>query len=267
MRFAHILNRVTGTPWLITEDALHNITQLLEARIRGDSVAAELVGGDGGKVAPGLPGARPGDAIIPIHGVIGKRLSPLEMMCGGTDVDALALAYDTANADPAISRIILDVDSPGGTVTGVPELAEHILATKSKEVLAVSDTLIGSAAYYLAAAADRILATPTARIGSIGTVLSVRERAENKPDEDGMRLRVFRSGQHKMMGLDGPLTDEQAAHLQGEVDTLGDDFRDFVTRTRRAPAGALQGFTYSGPAAVRARLVDAIVPNLAASLA
>lgn len=263
MKFVQILSRVTGSYWFITGDALENIAALLESRINNVEAIALPVAS-----APVRALAAPaGTAVIPIHGVIGKRLSALEMACGGCDVDALADAFDTANADPAVKSIVLDINSPGGTVSGVPELAEHIVAAKSKPVIAVSDTLIGSAAYYIAAAADEIRITPTATVGSIGCALAVREAIPGGQTDGKTRLRVFRSGADKLMGVDAPLTSEQAAHLQSVTEQLGDQFRAFVGSTRpQVPAACQTGHTYFGRAAVANGLADSVHPSLRAAI-
>lgn len=264
MRFANILTRVTGTHWLITEDALANISVLLEARINGATAADFALPAGLASERPTLKG-RAGDAIVNIHGVIGKRLSALEMACGGCDIDEVRARFDAANSDASVSRIVLHVDSPGGTVTGVPELAAHMFNAKAKPMLAVSDTLIGSAAYYLAASADEIAVTPTANTGSIGIVLAV---VENTGESNGpVRLKVFRSGKDKMMGTDKPLTEAQAATLQARVDFLGEMFRGFVSGARPGvPPDAMEGLTYFGGEAVRLHLADSVAPSIADAL-
>lgn len=267
MKFVHLLSKITGTPWLITEDALTNISALIETRLAGVAIVGSPLAADRSPLAadrPAPPAAPAGVAVIPIHGVIGKRLSPLEMACGGCDIDALETAFDAANADPAISQILLHIDSPGGTVTGVPELAQHIYDSKSKPVRAISDTLIGSAAYWLASSADEIVVTPTTQVGSIGAVLQVRETIDSKSPDGRTRLRVFRSGADKFAGADAPLTKEQETALQARVDQLGATFRSDVTRARPSVTPeTMTGQVYFGADAKARHLVDAVVPNLA----
>lgn len=271
MRYLHVLSRVTGSLWLITEDALANLSAVLEARINYPKAPAPGVGeGLPAAEPPRLAGARPGDAVISVSGVIGKRLSMMETMCGATDVDRLAEAFDAAQADPAVQRIVLHIDSPGGTVTGVPELAARMADEKRKPMIAVSDTVIASAAYWLASAADEIRVTPTAQVGAIGVVMQVRDGVEPGPaGAPRARLRVFRSGAHKAMGVDGPLTEAQAAHIQAQVDAIGAEFRGFVSAARgpRVPASAMEGLTYRGLQAQDLGLVDAVYPSLASALA
>ena len=264
MKFLHLLSRLTGTPWLITAEALENITLLIESRL---TAPAALLPAPDPTPRPALA-PRPGVAVIPIHGVIGKRLSPMEMACGGCDIGELETAFDAANADPTVSRILLHVDSPGGTVTGVPELAEKIFNTKTKPVEAISDTLIGSAAYWLASAADKITVTPTTQVGSIGAVLQVRETLDTTSPDGRTRLRVFRSGPDKFAGADAPLTPEQAATAQARVDAIGTMFRTHVQTARPAvQAESMTGQVYMGREALTRGLANFIAPNLAAAAA
>lgn len=262
MKFVHLLSRLTGTFWFITEDALENITHLLESRIAG--VALQSANLKAETSAPLSVSA--GIATIPIRGVIGKGLSPLEMACGGADIAQIEAAFDQANSDPAISKIILAIDSPGGTSTGVPELAAKIAATKNKTIEARSDSLIGSAAYYIAAAADEIVVTPTTQVGSIGVVAQVRETIDTTSADGRTRLRIFRSGADKMMGSDGPLSDSQAAHMQERADFLGKMFRDFVQaqHPKIAPE-SMTGLTYFGEDAVARGLATRCVDSLRAA--
>lgn len=261
MKFVHLLSRITGTFWLITEDALTNISALIETRLGGLALAPATLRAEEPRQT--LPAA-PGEVVIPVCGVIGKRLSPMEMACGGCDIDDLEEAFTKANADPLVSRIVLHIDSPGGTVTGVPELAAKIYESKTKPVDAVSDTLIGSAAYWLASAADRIVVTPTTVVGSIGAVLQVRETLDSKSVDGRTRLRVFRSGPDKFAGADAPLSNDQADALQAQVDQLGGMFRSAVVAARPGVAAdSMTGRTYLAAEALSRRLVDAVVPSLA----
>jgi len=261
MKFVHLLSRLTGTYWLITDEALENIAHLLESRlIAGIALEPKVE-----RVVPNALSSANGTATIAIQGVIGKNLSPLEMACGGADIGAIQAAFDQANADPAISAIHLAIDSPGGTVTGVPELARHIYETKAKPVIARSDSMIGSAAYYLASAADEIEVTPTTQVGSIGVVAQIRETVDPKSADGRTRLRVFRSGSDKMMGTDAPLTKVQEEHMQSRADYLGEMFRAFVTTSRPAiKAESMTGLTYFGVDAVARGLADRVVPSLSA---
>lgn len=266
MKFVHLLSRLTGTFWFITEDALENITHLLESRIAGVALQSIDMKRPPGDIVAirAQEGSGPATVTIPIHGVIGRGLSPLEMACGGADIDTIESAFDAANCDPAVTKIVLDINSPGGTVTGVPELAKKIATTKTKTVEARSDSLIGSAAYYLAAAADEIIVTPTTQVGSIGVVAQIRETIDPTSPDGRTRLRVFRSGADKVMGMDGPLTEAQAAHMQSRADFLGSMFRAFVVQQHPGvKPESMTGLTYFGEEAVARGLATRCEDSLA----
>lgn len=264
MKFAHLLSRITSTPWLITQDALEGINALIEARINNPAADPAPRAEEGSGTATS---AADNVAVIGIRGVIGKRLSMMEAACGGVDIEAVERAFDMANADSNISRIVLHIDSPGGTVTGVPELAEKIYSKKRKPVMAFSDTKVASAAYYLASAADEIVVTPTAIVGSIGVVLQVRETLNAEAADGRTRLRVFRSGADKAAGVDGPISPEQAAAFQAQVDKLGAMFRADVTKARPSvTAESMTGMTWFGEEAVGRHLADRMVQNFAEAL-
>jgi len=99
----------------------------------------------------------------------------LGFLFGGTSITGFRAAFRQALRDPSVSAIIFDVDSPGGTIDGVPELADEIFAARGrKPMVAVANTQMASAAYWIASAADEIVVTPSGSVGSIG-VLTARE--------------------------------------------------------------------------------------------
>jgi ClpP class serine protease len=103
----------------------------------------------------------------------------------------------------------LDIDSPGGTVAGTPELAAAVSALDQKKpVYAFSSGLMASAAYWIASQARAIYATPSAQVGSIGVVQAVVDRSA-AINAAGIKVEVFSVGKYKAMGAPGtPLTDD-----------------------------------------------------------
>lgn len=267
MKFAHILARVTGTPWSATEETLTAVTTLLQSRINGESLPAAA--------APAEPAPPPvvqagGISLVSLRGIIGKRLSAMETMCGGCDLDEFSGALSAALADPASDTVVILFDSPGGTVTGTPEMFTRLLEMKgrgTKRIYAYSDTKVCSAAYYLAAACDGIFLAPTARAGSIGVVAMVRD-VSAKMEKEGIKLHVFTNGKDKALGADGTVPAALAEQLQAEADFLGEMFRGDVMKARPqiAPEAA-QGRAYYGDEAVRLGLADAVFTTLEDCLA
>lgn len=115
---------------------------------------------------------RDGVAIIPVHSVIFRRAGMFDAVSGNVaSVQTIATDFMAALNDPAVSSIVLDIDSPGGEVNGISELA-HIIhrARGVKPVKAYVGNMAGSAGYWLAAACGEVIGYKTATLGSIGVM-------------------------------------------------------------------------------------------------
>jgi signal peptide peptidase SppA len=259
MRFAHIYSRITTTPWHVDESTLIAITNLLQTRINQPRQQEDE---ETKPSAPITPRTFNGTQIIPLSGIIGKHLSLMESLCGGVDMEQVRAQFDAAQSDPMVERVLLHIDSPGGIAVGNHELFHHMLKNKSKPLFAFTDTVMGSAAYYIGAAADNIYATPTARVGSIGSYLVVRDISAALARE-GVQLRVIRSGEFKGLGMDGKIDDRLVAALQADIDFLGGQFRADMSLARGGlKEEDMQGLAYFGAQALEKRLIDSVVPDL-----
>ena len=152
--------------------------------------------------------------------------------------------------------MFLDIDSPGGTVAGTPELAAAVASLdKQKPVYAFSSGLMCSAAYWIASQARAIYATPSARIGSIGVVQAVIDNTAAL-DARGIKVEVFAVGKYKAMGAPGtPLTDDHRELIQSNLaETAGEFHAAVLARGRSISADAMEGQTFSGRQAERFNL-------------
>jgi len=136
-----------------------------------------------------------GVGIVPIVGVIGKGLSPLEKMMGAVDVNDVSAAIDAFAANPEVEKVALQISSPGGTVTGVEELANKV-RNLSKPTLAYTDSEMASAAYWIGSAADRVVASPSSTVGSIGVYMAIPDYSEAAKMQ-GIKMVVIKSGKFK----------------------------------------------------------------------
>jgi signal peptide peptidase SppA len=194
-------------------------------------LAAQAVQAAGGKQV----------AVIPVTGVLMKGRSSM----GGTSTVEIRRAVRTAAADPAVSGILLNIDSPGGTVSGTEELAAEVKrAAGRKPVFAQVEDMAASAAYWVASQATRVFANAqTALVGSIGTYLTVYD-ASGAAERQGVKVLHFATGPLKGAGTMGTqITDEQRAYFQGMVDGSQAEF-DRAVRSGR-------GLSAAGLAAVR----------------
>lgn len=191
------------------------------------------------------PATQGGVAVIKVHGVITKAASFWTEFFGGTSTDALQAAVLAARDDQAVSSIVLHFDSPGGGVYGVDETADIIAAVaKRKPVVAFTDGLMASAAYWLASAATRIVATPSAEVGSIG-VYAVHFDHSGELAEAGIVPTLIKAGEHKAEGNPfQPLSDEDRAALQARIDETYGRFTRRVAKGRGVPVDTARGAAF-----------------------
>jgi len=197
-------------------------------------------------------------AIIPVKGVIGKNLSELESMCGCCDVHSIEEMLEECERDPSIKTIILDIDSPGGTSVGVPELANRI-KNCSKEVISFTGNECCSAAYWIGSQASAFYATPSSSVGSIGVYIAFPDCSEAYKME-GVKMDVIKSGAYKGAGIPGTSLDEgQRKMLQQEVSDIHADFKEAVKSVRSfVEDSSMEGQQFSGKRAAEAGLVTAL---------
>ena len=200
--------------------------------------------------------------MIPIHGTLVKRTLGLEAASGLTSYQDIGAMLDAALADPSVTGILLDVDSPGGEASGSFELARRVReAAAVKPIWAVANDAAFSAAYAIASSADRIVVTETGGVGSIG-VIALHIDQSVKDANDGYRYTAITAGQHKNdFSPPEPLTHTAKGELQSEVDRLYDIFVGHVATMRGLPEMAVratEAALYFGPNATAAGLADAV---------
>jgi signal peptide peptidase SppA len=198
-------------------------------------------------------------AIIPVHGVIGKNLSDIEKLCGACDIGDIEEWLEDACNDNQITTIVLDIDSPGGTTTGVPEIADYIRKI-SKKTVAFTEDEACSAAYWIGSQCDEFIATTSSTVGSIGVYIALQDLSEAYKME-GVRMDIVKAGKYKAMGYPGTaLTDDQRNLLQTEVDEVHADFIKAVLAVRSfADKDCMQGQSMSGKKGAADGLITGLV--------
>lgn len=204
-------------------------------------------------------------AVIPITGTIANR--GMSMSTGALNVGR---QIDRAVADARISAIVLDVESPGGTVGGVPELAAKIFAAREKKpVVAVANDLMASAAYWIGSAASEVVASPSSEMGSIG-VFTVHEDWTEWLENEGIKVTEISAGKFKTEGAPWkPLSDEAREFIEARAQGVYTSFVGDVARFRSGPLGrevtseeVMKGFgqgrVLDADAAMKAGLADRV---------
>ena len=241
-------------PWLITPDALRAMAAAAQTLLAGPldlstpTLSSSLnIEGDVGVVSIGGPMIRRPDPIS-------------RFLFNATDTEEITAAVREAANRPDIEAIFLDIDSPGGTVTGTPELAQAVAdAGKQKPVYAFSSGLMCSAAYWVASQAQAIYVTPSARVGSIGVIQPIIDNSEAYKNA-GLKVEVFAAGKFKSIGMPGvPLTDSQRECIQSNIAETAADFHAAVlARGRKIPPEAMEGQDFSGKQAQRMNLAGVV---------
>ena len=197
-------------------------------------------------------------AIVPVKGVIGRNLSDLEAACGACDIEAVEEMLEDAERDPSITTIILDVDSPGGTAVGVPELAKRIRECSKKTISFTSGDCC-SAAYWIASQASEFYATPSSSVANVGCYIVFNDMSAAYAQE-GVTVDVIRSGSLKGAGQPGTsLSKQQRDMLQAEVVEIADNFKADVKLVREFVQDAdMEGQAFSGTKAAEKGFVTAL---------
>lgn len=205
---------------------------------------------------------RDGVAIIPVGGPMAINLGEFEKGAGAVDMDDISAELDEAEQNDDVHSIILNFDSPGGTVNGTWELCDKIMGLE-KPIYSFSRGLMCSGAYALACATDGIFVTKTARVGNIG-VYCVHHDLTQMAAQKGISVKVFSSGPLKGAGVPGTsLSLQQQNFKQQEVMGMAKTFFDHV-RSRRGGIKDedMGGQWYSGEDAGAKGFIDAQVADI-----
>lgn len=235
---------VLTAPWAISEDKLIEIRSIYAAHMRGEKIDIDAIEARLGRpLANDEQGftVNSGVAIIPIHGVMGKKMNMFSQISGGASTQMIARDIRAAVDDPEVKSIMLHIDSPGGTVDGTETLTEVIKeASDSKSVVSFVDGTMQSAAYWAGSAADLIVASSsTSQIGSIGVVATHTDISKAE-EESGIKTTEISAGKYKRIASrHAPLTDDGKAEIQAQVDQLYTIFVDNVAENRGVDVDAV----------------------------
>ena len=196
------------------------------------------------------PYVEDGMGIITCKGVIGKGLTPVEVMLGCCDIQMISETLDAWEDRSDVQEIVFKFDSGGGSTCGLQEMAKKI-RTYSKPTFAYCEDDCGSAAYWLASQCSRFMVTPSSSIGGVGIYLTMKDESKKRAEE-GIKIVVIKSGDYKAAGVENtPLTDLQFQRLQDEVIELHNRFiRDVLSVRIFAKREDMQGQSFYGDDAV-----------------
>lgn len=252
------------TLWAMETSALaqllaqHSLEGLVPAGLRG--LAALATGSAAAAPKQPDPIKEGSTFIMAING----PLSPMGSW-SGTSTNWIARTVREAAADPKIGAIIMKIYSPGGLVIGTAEAGDAIFeARQSKPVIAVADSYAFSAAHWLATQASAFYATTSGEVGSVG-VRGGHVDMSGFEDKIGMKTTLIASSPEKIAGHPyAPLSDEDRADMQAEIDEMNTAFLAAIARGRGMKPGDVaamhgQGRTFSASRAAAAGVIDGVM--------
>jgi len=183
---------------------------------------------------------------------------------GCTSTEQFSNALRQLVTDDSVGQILIDIDSPGGSVYGVAELADEIFQARSqKPIVAIANSLAASAAYWIGASASEFYVTPGGEVGSIG-VWQAHQDFSKAMDEAGIKTTLIAAGPYKVEGNPySPLDPEAQAFMQSRVDDYYQAFTKAVAKGRNVAladvlSGMGQGRVLGAQAAKQQSMVDGI---------
>lgn len=258
MHLTHLAARLFGTPLLIHRPKLEVILSVVGPRMGLE--ASELAAfSPRERLTPASSG---GIMILPVHGTLVRRSSGLEPLSGMSSYQSIAADLQAAISNPAVSALLLDIDSPGGEAGGVFDLVDQIRALgQVKPIWAVANDSACSAAYAIGSAAKRLYVSRTGCLGSIG-VIAMHVDQSLRDAQQGLRFTTVFAGERKNdLNPHEPISDAALVQLKNEVNRLYDLFIETVAVNRQLSTEAVRqteaGLFY-GQAAVEYGLADQV---------
>jgi len=259
---------ILTSPWVIQPEKLSEIKSIFQSHFHGEYIDWKSMKAQSGIQLSGEEKKYQvigGVAIIPVQGPLTKGMSLMSFLFGGSSMRQIGYNIKAALADTAVNSLILDIDSPGGTVDGTEELAELIYQSRGKKpIKAYTDGNMMSGAYWIASAADEIfISGDTTMVGSVGVVGTHVDQSESDKQE-GIKVTEITSGPYKRMASSHkPLDENSRKYMQNMIDYIAAVFTETaLIRNRKlseAQAAEIsQSKIYIGKRAIDAGLVDGI---------
>jgi protease-4 len=200
-------------------------------------------------------------AVIEVHGIISSAQSDGLFEIEGATPERIRDQIEKAERDSSVKAILIEVNSPGGTIVASEAIAEAIVEAE-KPTVAWLGEIAASGGYYVASASDYIVADKGSMTGSIG-VIFIFPQYDRLLDKIGVRMRVIKAGEFKDIGSPyRNMTPEEEAIVNEWVQSAYDDFIETVANNRNLSVEYVreiaEGKIYIGTRAVELELADQV---------
>jgi signal peptide peptidase SppA len=242
---------IAATPWALMPECI----PAMLGRIAFSGIEAKPV------LTRGPSGSQSGAiAVLSLSGVISQHPD----WFADTSIDQFSADLLSAVNDPGVAAILVSIDSPGGSVYGVQEVAGMMMAAREqKPVVALANSLAASAAYWIGCSASEFYCTPSGEVGSIG-VWQAHIDISGALDQAGIKTTLISAGKYKTEGNPyQPLDEDAQAFMQSRVDDYYNAFVSAVAAARGVDPdtvknGMGQGRVLGAQAARKANMIDGI---------
>jgi len=256
-----IMDSVINTPWAILPSKLDEIMAVLQSK--NDGILLEMAEQNKQSESQDVNyRVEDGVAEITINGVLSKRMNIIQALSGGTSYQVIQNQINKAESDPNVKGIFYDVDSPGGNVDGMFNVADAIFNAK-KPSLFFANGLMASAAYIIGSGSDYMAASDrSVEIGNLG-IVAIHFDKSKKYEQEGIKPTVFSAGKYKKVGNPyEKLTEKDEAYLQAKLDYMYSLAINTVAKHRNVSIDSLINLgadTFIGEQAIDVGLVDEIL--------
>ncbi|WP_347271808.1 S49 family peptidase [Rhizorhabdus histidinilytica] len=251
------------TLWAMHPDALSDLlAQLTITAKLPDSVKAlaTMMGGAKDAKAPADPIRDGSTLVVPVQGPTSPKGS-----YGGTSTERLTQIVLEAGDDPKIGAIVLPIMSPGGLVFGNAEVGDAIYSVRAKKpIIGVASPYAFSAAHWIGTQCSAFFASTSGEVGSVG-VRGGHVDISGFEDKIGMKTTLIASSPEKIAGHPyGPLSEEDRAEMQADIDACNQTFVAAIARGRGIPAADVpkihgEGRTFSAATAAQLGITDGVM--------
>ena len=273
-----IKDAINNDAWAIMPSSLDNISSKVLAGVNDPVLSDEIVeGADGASYVEAKAAFMAqfeeqlrvddnGTGYISIDGPMMLNPGPYErMMLGAADMGRISELVRIAAVEEEINGLVIQINSPGGTVVGTPELAGAIrdFNDSGKKSIAFTNSLMASAAYWVGSQCSQVVCTESAIVGSVGVIRAHVDLTEARA-QAGVKVEVFRGGDNKVAGAySTEINDEQRELIQEGIDEKHMEFQQVVLSYRDIDKKMLDGRTFYGKQAAENGFADAVVTSLA----
>ncbi len=274
MKRSILISEFLATPWALMPERLAAFAGVMSRWHAGEHASDEVMAGIHAdrqarevKRSAAMQAGGGQIAVLPLYGVVTQRGSMVDDVSGsgGASTKRFTDALRQAISDPTVSQILIDIDSPGGSVYGVAELAAEIQSARAqKPVVAIANSLAASAAYWIGSAASELYVTPGGEVGSIG-VWQAHEDWSAAMEDAGVKTTLISAGKFKVEGNPyQPLDAEAQSFMQTRVNDYYSAFTKAVAKGRSVPVdqvrnGMGQGRVLGADQALSEKMVDGIM--------